>query len=105
MIISLNGSGISTNLFERSFPDINESVPHNMQEPLIKSPALSHWAVGQLGSFTLQLNTGFLYLHPLCHLVSPLIHHGRTLGTPIDSNDSVNSPSVTNPYSTVSQVI
>ena len=52
MVVTITGSGIGTNLFEQTFPDKTESIPYNIQVPLIHSPTLSRWAVGQFGSFS-----------------------------------------------------
>ncbi len=104
MVISITGTGICTSLFQNTFPDYNQSVPHNIQSPSIISPPLSRWAVGQFGNFSflteygVELNaTGapaWLEFNSTTGVLS---------GTPTDGNDTTITLSVTNPHSTVSQ--
>ena len=105
MTVSITGSGVSTNLFEQTFPDASEGVPHNIQAPVINSPALSRWAVGQPGSFSFKTEHG-ISLSDSNTTPGWLDFNSTTgvlSGTPTDSNNTVITLSVTNPYSTVSQ--
>ena len=104
MVVAITGSGISTNLFEQTFPDKTESIPYNIQVPLIHSPTLSRWAVGQFGSFS------FLTEHGVTLSISGgpswldfNSTSGVLSGTPTESNNTTITLSVENPHSTVTQ--
>jgi hypothetical protein len=102
MVVTITGSGISTNLFEQTFPNKTESVPYNIQIPLINSPTLSRWAVGQFGSFSFLAEHGVtLSIAGGPSWLDFNSTSGVLSGTPTESNNSLITLSVTNPHSTV----
>jgi hypothetical protein len=106
MNLTINGSSLSTYRFGKSFSDFSEVIPYRVDPPMILSPPLSHWSVGEYSEFYFRTENGLI----LSESGKPSwldfnSSTGLLSGTPENnSTDSTFNLFVQNPHSNISQI-